>query len=220
VKTRGFIDGEYQDGELRGMTLLAGMRGAGKTTEMDRLLQTCSGGVLFFDSLSKHAGVLKGYVVVHQPGELKAYLTRNHKKRFRILYQPRTGDFDAHFQAVCDIVKAFGWMIFGIDELDKCCGPRFGPSNMPRGLYELVNYGRHAIVSMLATARNPSRVSYDFVNECSYMRLFHMQNRYLKYFEQFIGTENVARMRSLQKFQYLLWRDGEEHAQICGGRRL
>ena len=35
---RGFIDGEYQDGELRGCTFIAGKRGMGKTTEMARLL--------------------------------------------------------------------------------------------------------------------------------------------------------------------------------------
>ena len=41
---RGFVDGEYQDGELRGCTFIAGKRGMGKTTEMARLRAFCAGG--------------------------------------------------------------------------------------------------------------------------------------------------------------------------------
>jgi hypothetical protein len=79
---RGFIDGEYQDGELRGCTFIAGKRGMGKTTEMARLLSLCSGGVLFFDSLSRHESVLEGYKIISQPGELENYLRVNRARRF------------------------------------------------------------------------------------------------------------------------------------------
>src|ERR1035437_10275567 len=102
---RGFIDGEYQDGELRGCTFIAGKRGMGKTTEMGRLLSSCSGGVVFFDSLSRHEAVLPGYKLFSQPGNLTEYLRINRNRRFRILYQPRAGILDQHFQAVCSIVR-------------------------------------------------------------------------------------------------------------------
>jgi len=217
---RGFIDGEYQDGELRGLTFLAGQRGMGKTTEMARLLSLCSGGFVFFDSLSKHEGVIQGAVLVSQPGEMKQYLRKNRGRRFRLLYQPRSGNLDQHFEACCQIVKSVGWMIFGIDELDKLCGDRFGSGRMPTGYYELVNYGRHHRVSMLATARIPIQVPRGFTSECGTMRLFRMHEpRYVKYFEEFIGSENAARLPSLDKYQYLLWSDGAEQAQLCGGKR-
>jgi hypothetical protein len=217
---RGFVDGEYQDGELRGITFLAGVRGSGKTTEMVRLLDSCSGGIIFFDSLSKHEGVLRKAVIISQPGQLKTYLRRYNRTRFRILYQPRTGNLDEHFESVCRIVMAFGWMIFGIDELDKLCGNRFAPTSMPPGLYELVNYGRHHRVSMLATARTPIQVPRGFTSESCQMRLFRMhENRYVKYFEEFIGTANADRLPKLEKFRFLLWRDGDEIAELCGGRR-
>jgi hypothetical protein len=149
---RGFIDGEYQDGELRGCTFIAGKRGMGKTTEMARLLSLCSGGVLFFDSLSRHESVLEGYKIISQPGELENYLRVNRARRFRVLYQPRAGSLDEHFQAVCTVVRAFGSMILGVDELDMLCGSQWGDSRMPPEFYHLVNYGRHCRVSMLATA--------------------------------------------------------------------
>ena len=69
--TRGFIDGEYQDGEIRGCTFLAGIRGMGKSTEMGRRIAMCGGGAVFFDPVAKHAHLMPGGVLVHQPGDYR-----------------------------------------------------------------------------------------------------------------------------------------------------
>lgn len=216
---RGFIDGEYQDGELRGCIFVGGVRGMGKTTEMARLLSGCLGGALFFDPLSRHESVLPGYRMVTQPGQLEAYLRANKGRRFRVLYQPREGALDAHFRAVCAIVRAFGWMILGIDELDMLCGPRWGDSRMPPELYHLVNYGRHCRVSILATARYPMSVARGYTSQCQQMRLFHMREKtHVRYFEEYIGEEDARRLASLPKFQYLLW-TGDGPARVFNGAR-
>lgn len=217
--TRGFVDGEYQDGELRGCTFVAGKRGMGKTTEMGRLLSLCSGGALFFDTLSRHEAALPGYKIFSQPGDTEAYLRANSKRRFRILYQPRAGSVHEHFRAVCTIVRAFGEMIFGIDELDMLCGSQWGDARMPPEFYHLVNYGRHCKVSMLATARRPMSVARGFTSQCLEMRLFGMTERTdLKYFEDYIGESDARRLASLQKYQYLHW-TGDGPAVLCGGKR-
>lgn len=219
MRQRGFIDGEYQDGPLRGCTFVAGKRGMGKTTEMGRLLSECSGGVIFFDSLSRHESVLPGYKVISQPKDLESYLRANRGRRLRVLYQPRSGDLGQHFQAVCVIVRAFGEMIFGIDELDMLCGARWGDSRMPPEFYHLVNYGRHCKVSMLATARRPMSVARGFTSQCLEMRLFGMTERAdLKYFADYIGESDAERLASLDKYQFLHW-TGDGPAQLCGGRR-
>jgi len=215
----GFIDGEYQDGELRGCTFVAGDRGMGKTTEMSRLLEGCAGGVVMFDTLSRHETVLPGFRLISQPGHLETYLRANRGRRFQVLYQPRSGELDDHFRAVCVIVRAFGWMIFGIDELDLHCGPRWGDSRMPKEFYHLVHFGRHARVSMLATARTPPSVARGYTSQCSEMRLFHMsEENYLKYFENRIGRANAAILPTLPKYRYLHWRDGAE-STIEGGKK-
>jgi hypothetical protein len=217
--TRGFIDGEYQDGELRGCTFIAGKRGMGKTTEMGRLLSLCSGGVLFFDALSRHDSALPTYKLFVQPGDLRNYLRVNRSRRFRVLYQPRAGSVDEHFRAVCTIVRAFGSMIFGVDELDMLCGGQWGDSRMPPEFYHLVNYGRHCRVSMLATARRPMSVARGFTSQCLQMRLFGMTERAdLKYFEDYIGEGDARRLAALQKYQYLHW-TGDGPAALCGGKR-
>lgn len=217
--SRGFIDGEYQDGELRGCVFIAGKRGMGKTTEMARLLSQCAGGVLFFDSLSKHESVLKGYKLFSEPGPLKDYLVANRERRFRVLYQPRAGDLAEHFHAVCTIVRAIGSMIFGADELDMLCGPQHGDSRMDPAFYHLVNYGRHCRVSMLATARRPMSVARGYTSQCLEMRLFCMTERAdLKYFEDYIGQADANRLPTLQKYQFLHW-TGDGPATLEGGRR-
>lgn len=201
--TRGFIDGEYQDGELRGLNFLVGRRGYGKTTEMARLLSLCTGGVLFFDTLSKHAPVLPGYVIIAEPGPLLEYLRVNRGRRFRVLYQPRQGSLDDHFKTVCKIVRAVGWMIFAVDEVDKLCGARHGSSWMPVEFYDLVNYGRHCRVSMIATARRPQGVAAGFKAE-SELRVFRLKDgAALKSIEDEIGAENLPRVANLPKYVYL-----------------
>jgi hypothetical protein len=217
---RGFIDGEYQDGQLRGIAFLGGVRGMGKTTELDRLLASCSGGIVFFDPLSKHDQVFRDYVTVSEPGQLKKYLAVNHGRRFRVMYQPKRGDIDDHFGACAAIVQAFGSMIFGIDEVDMICGPRWGSRRMPPQLYDLVNFGRHHRVSMLATARRPSEVAKGYMSQCHEMRLFRITlEDDQDYLRQYIGRTDAARLSTVPKYQYLLWRDDAEQSQMCGGAR-
>ena len=215
---RGFIDGEYQDGEIRGLTFLAGMRGMGKTTETARLLSQCAGGALFFDTTGKHP--FKGFKEINQPGALKKYLTVNRNRRFRIRYVPLDEHAEEHFIAVCLIVRAFGWMIFAVDEVDTFCGPEHGAKQMPMPLYNLAHFGRHYRVSMLVTARDPSSLSIRFRSQCETMRLFRTdEERYVKYFEARIGKTNAAKLPTLEKYQFLLWQSGTPEARICGGRR-
>ena len=104
----------------------------------------------------------------------------------RVCYQPRSGDVDAHFQAVCKIVRAYGWLVFAIDELDIVSGPRWGSSWMCPELYHLVNYGRHCRVSLLATARYPNAVPRGYTSQCASMSLFRItEPKQLKYFEEY-----------------------------------
>jgi hypothetical protein len=214
---RGFIDGEYQDGEIRGLNLLLGVRNSGKTTEMDRLLSLCTGGVLFFDTLSKHGQVLTGYKVIGEPEQLVAYLRANRGRRYHVLYQPRRGNLDQHFSDVCTIVKAIGWMIFAVDEIDKLCGARFGDSRMPPCLYELVNYGRHHRVSMIATARWPKSVAPGYRNEAE-LRVFRLKAETADAIRGDLGDEAAARAITLDRFYYLrILPDADP--ELCGGPR-
>lgn len=217
---RGFIDGEYQDGELRGLTFLAGQRGMGKTTEAIRLVEQCTGPVIFFDTVGQHAQLLHGFKVFSQPGPLVEYFRLNRGRRVRVCYVPMDEFPEQHMIAVAKIVRAFGNLIFCVDEIDTFCGSEWGVKGMPVELYNLAHYGRHYHVSMLCTARDPASLSIRFRSQCEFMRLFRTdEERYVKYFEARIGKANAAKLPALPKTYFLLWQSGTTDAPIRGGPR-
>ena len=170
---RGFIDGEYEDAGIRGCNFVVGQRNSGKTFHMAGALNACLGGCVFFDSLSKNEGALKGGELITQPAELDAALLRSRGHGASAISTSRAPrSRDEHFSAVCNLARAYGWFILGIDEIDSVCGSRFGESRMPPALNHLVNYGRHDRISLIATARKPQRVSRDYLGECLTMRVF------------------------------------------------
>jgi hypothetical protein len=217
---RGFIDGEYQDGELRGLTFLAGMRGMGKTTEAIRLVEGCSGPVVFFDTVNRHSHLLKGFKIFNQPGPLKQFLLANVGRRVRVCYVPLDENDADHVRAVCTLVRAIGNMMFALDEIDQFCGAEWGVKQMPPELYHLAHYGRHCRVSMLCTARDPPSLSKRFRSQCQFMRLFRIdEDDYVKYFARRIGKENASKLPTLEKTYFLLWESGQTEATVSGGPR-
>jgi hypothetical protein len=192
----------------------------GKTTEAIRLVEQCSGPVIFFDTVGKHASLLRGFKVFNQPGPLKDYLLANRGRRARVCYVPLDEFPEQHMIAVATMVRAFGSMIFCVDEIDTFCGSEWGPKGMPIELYNLAHYGRHYRVSMLATARDPASLSIRFRSQCEFMRLFRTdEERYVKYFEARIGKANAAKLPGLAKTYFLLWQSGKLDAPISGGPR-
>lgn len=226
------IDGEYQDGELRGLTFIGGERNMGKTTEMVRLVTQCAGPVIFFDTVGRHVRMLRGYKVFNQPGPLKQYMAANVGRRVRVCYVPLDDKPEEHLIAVCMIVRAYGRMVLCIDEIDIFCGPEWGAKWMPPALYYLAHFGRHAGprgnqsvsgefgVSMVATARDPKTLSKKFRSQCAQMRLFRTtEEDDVKYFRARIGAANAVKLPTLKPYYFLLWRAGEQDAQVCGGPR-
>lgn len=213
---RGIVDGEYQDGRIRGLLFAVGMRNMGKTTLMDQLLGECAGGVILFDTLSKHAEKFPDYRVTTTISELEQYLRLNRGRRFHILHQPRRGNLDKIFRKVCLLVTLFGPMIFAIDEIDKLCGARWGDFRMPPELYHLVNYGRHEQVSMIATARNPKAVARGYTAESEIFAFRVEEKSYREYLIDRMGEDAAEQLASLPRFTYL---HKVEDAPIerCGG---
>jgi hypothetical protein len=216
---RGFIDGEYQDGEFRGRCFIGGQSGYGKTTELVRLAEQCAGSVVLFDFLGTHH--LSRSVTCRQPGELKEEI-RNRPDRFRVLYQPMRGELDEHFRAVCRILCAVHCVCFAVDELDNFCDAKWGSKRVPPEFYEICQYGRHRRVACAATARMPMQVARAFTSQCQEMRLFHMDERtHLDYFKTRCEKSVLDRLPALPKYQYLLWHnDGSQPVLMTGGKCL
>jgi hypothetical protein len=223
--TRGFIDREWQDGEVRGRLFLAGEAGMGKTTEMSRLMWQCTGAEIFFDTVGDHwqEYVAKGFTKLQQPRDLKRYLIHNRGRRARVVYVPPDEFADQHLSSICQIVRAiakelFGGMVLGIDEIDMCAGK--GPNGMSPSLYYLVQCGRHVPMSLICTARDPATLPIRFRSQCTEMRIFRTsEQRYVDYFAARIGKVNASALSTLQETYYLHWQAGSLDAPIKGGPR-
>ena len=221
VTTRGIIDrGYYQDGEICGLTFIAGQRGMGKTTEAIRLVErNALAPSFFFDTVGKHVALLPGFVQFSQPGPMLEYLRTNRGRRVRIVYVPRDVQPEEHLIAVLKMVRAFGWMVFCIDEIDTFCGQEWGVKGMPIELYNLVHFGRHFQVSMLCTARDPASLSIGFRSQCAFMRIFRTdEDNYVKYFAGRIGKANAEKLRALQRTYFCFGNRAGAKLRFAAGR--
>jgi hypothetical protein len=224
LSVRGFNNGEYEDGEIRGLTFVAGERGMGKTTEVIRLGRACTGPVFFFDTVGQHQHLLPGFKVFHDCGELKQFVLANWGRRIRAVYVPLDEFPEKHVIELAKLLRALGkWLggaILIVDEMDTFCGQEWGVKGMPIELYNLAHFGRHYWVSMLVTARDPPSLSKRFRSQCAFMRLFRIsEDDYADYFAKRIGKANAARLPTLEKTYFLLWEAGKQEAPVCGGPR-
>lgn len=228
-----FIDGEWQDGEVRGVNFLAGIRGMGKTTELGRLMNTCSGTVVFYDHTGNHEGLLRRSVTVKQPGELKDALLRRRGREFiRYVPPPDEDEFGeekankeapnvTHFRAVCAVCNIFGRLILAVDEMDNYCGQEWGAKQMPRELYRLIHFGRHPKISMLFTARDPTTISIKARSQCETVRVFRtIEESYVRYFQPRIGKEMASRLMTLPHYQYVFSSSSIPLPAICKAGKL
>jgi hypothetical protein len=164
--------------------------------------------VIVFDTLGQYD--LTGYIYIHQPGDLKMILRERLKSSFRVMYQPKEGALEKHFEAVTQIVIACGSMIYAVDEVDRFCSASW----LPEGLKDLVNYGRHRKVSCLFTSRRPAQVARELTSQCSEFRLFRTtEPRDLSYYSDCIGIAS-EKLSGLEQFSYLLWRDDGSEPEV------
>lgn len=205
--SEGFVDGEWQGGGVRGRVFICGTPGSGKSELLVRRVRGCARAIVFdpigAETIAQLLG--DGFVAIHQPGELRDHLAQNFDGSFRVLYTPKEGDGLKHFEAVNQMVKFCGRMVYAIDEVDKHQSPGFAP----QGLYDLLNYGRHHEVALIGTARRSVNVAKDFTFNLSEICAFRFSEPVeLRYFENKCGPEMATVIPSLSKYEYARWIEG------------
>ena len=93
------LDGEYSDGNLRGITFIAGKRGSGKSWLQWEELALCVARVVIFDTLGQYRAPkynLAQWVVISTPGMLRAYLAQNLQPRDLKYFQDIIGQATAN----------------------------------------------------------------------------------------------------------------------------
>jgi hypothetical protein len=200
----GFVDGEWQDSGVRGRVFVVGLPNSGKSFLLSARVRAARRVIVYnavgADSIS--VLVRDGFTPVSQPGELRDGLARTWGEDFRFIYTPRAGDGMVHFEAVNEMVRKCGKMVYAIDEVDKYQQPGWAPPMF----YELLNYGRHCQVAMIGSARRPQQVSKEYTDGlrevCSFIVT---EPSSIRYFEQKIGAAATSELPGLGKYEYLRW---------------
>lgn len=126
-----------------------------------------------------------GFPVVHQPGQLRELMAQaGPEGQLRVVYQPTAGDVVEHWEYVGWLCCAAQNLILLADEIDKVCTPGVPTIHSPywkgntRGpvLKEIVDYGRHRRIAMIAIARAPQSVWIRLRGQCERMLVFRMSN--------------------------------------------
>lgn len=178
-------------------------------------------------------GSQPGYVTFHSPGPLKLFLAErlSSSSRFRVMYQPLSGDLQEHFEAVTQMALTFGrlgpGLIYAIDEVDRFCDngrlkvpkQKAGEPSRDPALKDLINYGRHRKVSAICTSRRPAQVARELTSQCAEIRCFRTtEPRDIRYFADIMGDTAANKLPSLGQYQYLRWTDDCSEPEIRGGK--
>lgn len=152
-------------------------------------------------------------IVVSKPSELLAFVREHLNGDFRILYAPKHGNMMQHWRAVGSIAKAAGDLLLVIDEIGMLCqGGRFKPDAKGRDpiLEELVHFGRHRELTIIATAQLPPDVALDYRALCTEMRMFRtIEPTHVEYLAKKAGSA-TEQLPDLQKYAFVWWKDDGE----------
>jgi hypothetical protein len=213
----GFEDGDWQDGGVRGRVFLCGKPNSGKSYLLCERVRNCRRVIIFNTAGVKSFDKL-GWQQVSTPEELEKICYEANKAgnaSVRVVYTPLAGDRTRHFEACNRIVMCYGAFVYAVDEVDSFMQPNF----MPPEMYEVVNYGRHHDVAMIATARNSAQVARQYTSMLTEICVFCMTEPiYLKYFESTCGPETAAKIPTLAQHNYVRWMSTGENTVGKGWR--
>lgn len=186
------------------ITVILGKKGHGKTSYV--LAQTEDlKRLVIFDYNREYE---KGKIVTN-PRELIAQLRLNMGNFFRIIYRPDPDiDIETHFDffsSICFKVQNYTVVLEEVDLVSKA-------GVMPLGLKQIINYGRHQAINVLALSRRAHMVPRDLTANADVIVTFNQQEpRDIKFLTDYMG-EAGERVRDLQKAdlfsEFLEWENG------------
>jgi hypothetical protein len=149
---------------------------------------------------------------------LKLFTRFKDYKKFVIIFRPgRIRDAKPFFNKVAMFALALGRqavkrgqtdrLILLIDEADFICSSDY----QSQELKEVVNVGRHDLVDSWFIARIPQRLHVDARANATKIFCFKLtDDSALKYIKNAIGQKAVEKIRVLEKYSFLAWKDTGE----------
>ena len=161
--------------------LIFGKRGSGKSWEARKIIQSLLNEkihILVYDPLPSgewtRAFEVEGFSTAKNLKSLVGLINEaweRGQRYLRLIFWPDGSSGlsrEVEFEAVAGIVKAWKRALFVIEETDLFCNA----SQIPEPLRNLIDYGRHSEISLLAICRRPARLSTDFRGNPDWVECF------------------------------------------------
>lgn len=113
------------------------------------------------------------------------------------------------FEDFWDFAASCRGMTVVFDEVDKCCTA----GDLPGGLNDIVQYGRHLDVSLLVAARRPSRVNRSVTSQSDFIVSYNLQEpRDLAYLAEFCGDAYARAASTLRNGECIIYPEADWQA--------
>jgi len=173
---------------------VSGQRGSGKTFWVQHYIKTLSR-VLIYDSLSEYEAANR----FEDLDSLIGFLETVGENWFEVIFDPLDPQDEFEFSIFCRVAQSVGRLHVVIEEIDLFATPFL----IPRGLQELIKYGRHRAINLVGVSRRPAEVSRLFTSQASRFILFRqIEPRDIQYFKSIIG-DSADMLPTLEPYHFL-----------------
>ena len=189
------------------ITVVSGQRGRGKTTLVRELIRSAPR-LVVMDMLQEY-----DYPPVYSLEELQSWVKRGVRDapRFRVAVRCGQSDADEVLRAIWTLAP----LMLVLEEADLYSKGAGQPSD---GLRYLIEYGRHADITMIAVTRRPAHVARSLTANAHYCGIFAtVEPRDKQYWKGYLPGEAFAKLETLQGYQHLwcdLW-TGESEVRVA-----
>jgi len=175
-----------------------GRKGSGKTTLVGRYLEHVDRFVVC-DTLNEYAC---GKIFTNL-GDFARYAKKQGAGPIRAVVRFGSDDeFERLARMVQVIGETSGDILFVIEEADIRCSPQF----IPPAMDQLIRYGRHWNVSLVAVSRRPAEISRHFTAQADTIIAGQTyEPRDLDFFRARCGEEFASKVSALPRYQFALW---------------
>jgi len=187
------------------ITICIGKSGSGKSHLVKKLIAD-KPRLLVYDTMSEY----EQGVIFEDCIKFLEFWKHVYRGNFRMVYRPEYNPQD-EIDEIAEDVYFLGRLCFVLEEVTAYCSPNF----ISDQLAHIVQRGRHKDIELIATTQRPYGLHRLLTSMASDIYIFNTNEpRDRQYLSALLGSEVEEKLNSLQKYEYIHWKDGVEGLEI------